>query len=114
MTSKNRIKTNKLYLTGCLKNVDAPYCPRNEYEVKRFIEKIESFTEGKIMLIVLWSTRNIKSLFSLKNKVGHQSCVIYKGNFFCKLSSTGETKRNSEVRWKEHEDPAGKSNPQST
>ena len=30
-----------------------PYCPRNEYEVKRFIKKIESFTEGKRMLINL-------------------------------------------------------------
>ena len=108
------MKTNQLYLTGCLKNVDAPYCPRNEYEVKRFIEKIESFTEGKIMLIVLWSTRNIKSLFPLKNKVGHQSCLIYKGRFFCKLSYIGETKRSSEVRWKEHQDPAGKSSPEST
>ena len=29
------------------------YCPRNEYEVKRFMEKIESFTKCKIMLIVL-------------------------------------------------------------
>ena len=36
-----------------------PYCPRNEYDVKRFIDRIESFTGGKIMLIVLWSTRNI-------------------------------------------------------
>ena len=108
------MKTNQLYLTGCLKNVDAPYCPRNEYEVKRFIEKIESFTEGKIMLIVLWSTRNIKSLFPLKNKVGHQSCLIYIGRFFCKLSYIGETKRNSEVRWKEHQDPAGRSSPKST
>ena len=85
------------------------YCPRDEYEVKRLIDKIESFTGGKIMLIVLRSTRSIKSLFPLKNKVGHRSCVIYEGRGSCKLSYIEETKRNSEVRWKGHKDPAGKS-----
>ena len=88
-----------------------PCCPRNEYEVKRFIEKIESFMKGKIMVIALWSTRNIKSLFPLKDKVAHQSCVIYEGKCSCGLSYIGETKRNNEVRWKEHVDPAGKSEP---
>ena len=74
------------------------YCPRNEYEVKRFIEKTKSFTEGKIMLIVLWSTRNIKALFPLKDKVTHRSCVIYEGKCSCKLSYIGETTRNSQAR----------------
>ena len=45
------------------------------------------------MLIVLWSTRNIKSLFPLKDKVVHRSCVIYEGQCSCKLSYIGETKR---------------------
>ena len=45
------------------------YCPRNEYEAKKFIDKIGSFTGGKIMLIVLWSTRNINFLFLLKDKI---------------------------------------------
>ena len=88
-----------------------PYCLRNEYEVKRFIEKIERFTKGKIMVKVLWSTRNIKSLFPLKDKVAHRSCVIYEGKCSCGLSYIGETKRNSKICWKEHEDPAGKSEP---
>ena len=88
-----------------------PYCPKNEYEVKRFIEKIESCTEGKIMLIVLWSTRNIKSLFTLKDKVAHRSCKIYEGKCSCKSSYIEETKRNSEVHWKDHKDPAGKLEP---
>ena len=57
------------------------------------------------MLIVLRSTRNIKSLFP------HRSCVIYKRKCSCKLRYIGETKGNSEVRWKEHEDPGGKSEP---
>ena len=67
--------------------------------------------EGKVMLIVLWSTRNIKSLFPLKDKVAHRSCVIYEGQCSCKLSYIREMKRNSEVRWREHENPAGKTEP---
>ena len=68
------MKTNKLYLTGCLKNVvkilfKLPKCPPKEYEFKKFIEKIETFTGGNIMLIDLWSTRNTKSLFPFKDKV---------------------------------------------
>ena len=49
------------------------------YEVKRFIMKIKSFSEGKIIVIDLWTTRNIKSLFLLKDKAAHRSCVIYLG-----------------------------------
>ena len=69
-----------------------PYCPINEYDVKRFIDKIESFTAGKIMLIVLWSTRNIKSLFPLKDRVAHRSREIYEGKCSCKTSYIGEEK----------------------
>ena len=86
----------------------AAFCPSNEHNVKRLIDRIESFTGGKIMLIVLWSTRNIKSVFPIKDKVAHPNCVIYEGQYSCKLSFIGETKRNNEVRWREHEDPAGK------
>ena len=63
------------------------------------------------MQIVLRSTRNIKSLFPLKKKAAHRSCIIYKGKCSCRLSYIPETKRNSEVRWKEHEDTTGKSEP---
>ena len=63
------------------------------------------------MLTVLCSTRNIKSLFPLKEKVAHRSCIIYEGKCSCKLSHIGETKRNSQVPWEEHKDLAGKSEP---
>ena len=59
------------------------------------------------MLIVLRSTRNVKYLLSLKDK----SCVIYEGQCSCNLRYIRETKRNSEVRWKEHKDPGGRSEP---
>lgn len=63
------------------------------------------------MLIVLWSTRNIKLLFLLKDKVAHLFCVIYEGQCSCNLSCIREAKGNSELRWKEHEDLAGKWEP---
>ena len=44
-----------------------PCCLSNEGDAKCFIDEIESFTNGKLKLIVLWSTRNIKSLFPLKD-----------------------------------------------
>ena len=36
-----------------------PYCSSNEGDVKRFTDKIESFTNGKLKFIILWSTRNL-------------------------------------------------------
>ena len=88
-----------------------PYCPSNERDVKRFIDKIESFTNGKLKFIVLWSTRNIKSLFPLKDRVKHLSCVIYEGKCLCSRCYIGETIRNSDIRWSEHESATGKSEP---
>ena len=88
-----------------------PYCQRNELEVKRFIDIIESFCEEKWHVVVLWSTRSIKSLFPLKDRVMHRSCVIYEGLCSCGKRYIGETVRNSETRWIEHEDSEGKSEP---
>ena len=70
------MKTNQLYLSGCLKNV-VKFCLNYLIalamsNVTRLIDRAESFTGGKIMLTVLWSTRKIKSLFRLKDKVAHQ------------------------------------------
>ena len=61
------------------------------------------------MVIVLSPTRIVKCLLPLKYKVAHRSCVFYEGHCSCKLSYIRETKRNSEVRFSKHEDPAGKS-----
>ena len=63
-----------------------PYCPSNERDVKCFIDKIESFTNGKF-----YGTRNIKSLFPLKDRVKHLSCVIYEGKCSCGRRYIGET-----------------------
>ena len=88
-----------------------PYYPSNERDVKRFVDKIDSFMNGKLKFIVLWSTRNIKSLFPLKDWVKHLSCVIYDGKYSCGGQYIGETIRNSDICWNEHESTAGKSEP---
>ena len=88
-----------------------PYCPSNERDVKRFIDKIKSFTNGKLQFIVLWFTRNIKSLFLVKDQVKHSSSVIYEGKCSCGRCYIGETIRKSDICWSEHESTTGKSEP---
>ena len=51
------------------------------------------------------------SLFPLKDKNYYRSCVIYKGDCSCGLHYIGETKRNAEVRWNEHNNPTKSSEP---
>ena len=91
--------------------IKLPYCPSNERDVKHFIDKIKSFTNGNLQFIVLWSTRNIKPLFPLKDRVKHLSCVIYEGKCSCGRRYIGETIRNSDIQWIEHESTTGKSEP---
>ena len=74
-----------------------PYCLSNERDVKRFIDKIESFTNGKLKFIVLWSTKTIKSLFPLKDQAKQLFCVIYEGKCSCVRLYIGETIRNSDI-----------------
>ena len=65
--------------------------------LKGLLIELKALLEAKIMLIVLRSTRNIKSLFPLKEKVAHQSCVIYEGQCSCKLSYIGEAKKTKKT-----------------
>ena len=67
--------------------VKIPFCPENEHLPKHFIRKLKSFLE----------MCNI--------------CVIYEGSCSCSDTYIGETKRNVEVRWLEHEHLKGKSEP---
>ena len=56
-------------------------------------------------------TRKIKSLFPLKDRDLHPSCKIYKGVCSCGTVYIGETVRNVEVRYAEHNHPDGNSEP---
>ena len=83
----------------------------NEKISKSFLNKFYIFTNEKFKLIIRWKTRNVKSLFSLKDKDLHPACKIYKGICSCESTYVGETKRNVEVRYSEHNHPSGKSEP---
>ena len=91
--------------------IEVPYCPENERLSKHFIQKFKSFMTIECTIVIKWKTRKIRSLFSLKSKNPHPSCKLYEGQCSCGASYIGETKRNVQVRWKEHNDPRGKSEP---
>ena len=60
----------------------------------------------KFSFKVIWSTRNIRSLFPLKDRVQHLSCVIYEGTCSCGEVYIGQTDRITDLRWKEHDKPS--------
>ena len=62
-------------------------------------------------MVITWKTRNIRSLFSLKDKNHYKSSAIYKGDCSCGSRYIGETKCNPEVRWNEHNNLTKSSEP---
>ena len=70
------------------------------------MKKLDTYTNNKYQFKVIWNTRNIRSLFPLKDKVEHVSSVIYEGICTCGESYIGETVRIADIRWKEHSSPA--------
>ena len=65
-------------------------------------------------MVITWKTRNIRSLFPLKDKNDYKSCVIYKGDCSCGSHYIGQTKYNAEVQWNEHNSPIKVQNHQNT
>ena len=80
-----------------------PFAPRYEKISKRFISKLQTFTNGKVRFNIICNTRKIQSLFNNKDKVQHLSCVIYKGVCSRGADYIGETIRNIKIRWNEQE-----------
>ena len=91
--------------------IHLPFSPSNESFVKRFISKLNYFTNEKCKFNVVWNTRKVQSLFPLKDKVDHYSCVIYRGDCSCDQNYIGETDRNAKIRWNEHKYKSSKSEP---
>ena len=94
-----------------VKTLRLPYCLSNESLCKPFMDRLQNFTNHKFKFIIIWDTRNVRSLFPLKDRVKHRSCVIYQGVCSCGISYTGETNRIASIRWKEHENPLKDSEP---
>ena len=82
-----------------------PFCPKNEEFSRTFLEKLDNYTGNKYKFKIIWNTRNIRSLFPLKDRVDHMSCVIYQGTCSCGEIYIGETVRITDIRWKEHTNP---------
>ena len=105
------IPTNLFEIAKPLIFVEIPYCELNEIKSKHFLKKFHKFTNNSFRMVITWKTRNIRSLFPLKDKNDYKSCVIYKGDCSCGSRYIGETKRNAEVRWNEHNNPTKSSEP---
>ena len=86
--------------------VNLPFCPKNEETSKAFIRKLEDYTQGKFTFKIIWNTRKIRSLFPLKDRVDHRSCVIYEGTCSCGEKYIRETNRIAGIRWNEHNTPS--------
>ena len=58
----------------------------------------------KYSFIVIWKTRNMRSLFNLKDKAIHVSSVVYERKCNCCENYIDETGRNITIRWDEYSD----------
>ena len=91
--------------------LERPNCELNEIKSKRSLKKFYKFTSNSFRIVITRKTRNIRSLFPLKDKNDYKSCVIYKRYCSCGSRYIGETKRNAEVRWNKHNNPNKSSEP---
>ena len=91
--------------------IDIPFCESNETLAKRFLNKLNIFTKNQIDFAIKWSTKKVKQLFRLKDTNRYPACKIYEGNCSCNKNYIGETKRNVQTRWNEHDDPRNDSEP---
>ena len=89
-----------------------PYCEKNEQEAYKFTDKLSVFTQNKYIFRIIWNTKKIRALFPLKDRNMHRSTVIYEGKCtICNEIYIGETDRNSDIRWTEHNTPSTRSDP---
>ena len=84
------------------KKFQIPFCKRIENKISDIIDKLEALTNYKVKFRYFWKTRKVRSFFALKDLVVHKANVIYKGICLCNEFYVGETKQNTEVRWREH------------
>ena len=91
--------------------INLPFSSKNEHFSKKFCEKLEFYTNGKVKFNIIWATRKIKSLLKIKDNVKDLNCVVYHGICSCRNNYIGETIRNVVTRIYEHEQPNAKSEP---
>jgi len=89
--------------------IKLPFCEKNERETHKFLKTLDSYTDNEYRFQIVWTTRKLRSLFQIKDKVIYKANVIYEGNCDCGEKYIGETVRNTITRWKEHESKSSKS-----
>ena len=87
------------------------FCQSNEHYALEFIRKLESFTKEKYSFARIWKTRDIRSLFNLKDKASHLSSVVYEGKCNSGKNGIGGADRNVTIRLAEHIDIGKNSEP---
>ena len=86
--------------------IEIPFCQQNEIASKTFLKEIHAYTSHGYDIAIKWITKKVSSLFPLKSKNLHPSCKVYKGECKqCGVVYVGETKRNVEILWNEHNNP---------
>ena len=66
--------------------IDMPICNENERVSKQLLKKLKAFTKEKYNFRIVWKTKKVRQLFSLKKKNLYSSCNIYEGVCSCKES----------------------------
>ena len=92
-------------------SINFPVSNKNEHFSKKFCEKLEFYTNGKVKFNIIWATRKIKPLIKIKDNVKQLSCVVYQGICSCGNNQIGEMVRNAVTRIDKHEQPNDKSEP---
>ena len=64
---------------------------------------IKRLTNNSHKIKIKWITNKVKRFFKLKSRNAHPACAIYDGVCICEQTYIGETRRNVELRWEEHE-----------
>ena len=92
--------------------VEIPFCLENEVIAKKFLNKLRYFINNEYDFRIFWKTKKkVQNLFYNKDRNKHPPCVIYEGVCSCSKNYIGETKRNAEIRFKEHNNPKYNSEP---
>ena len=88
-----------------------PCCRKNENLSRIFLRKLYSFIGDSYKVYLIRNTSRIRSLFPLKDRNLHPTCVIYEGTCSCGIKYIGETERCEHLRISEHEDTKKNSEP---
>ena len=70
------IPTNLFEIAKPFIIVEITYCELNETKSKHFLKKFHKITNNSFRMVIMWITRNKRSLFPLKDKNDYKSCSL--------------------------------------